>query len=168
MITVLRPLPRCSIRLLLQVLVVGILSSVGVLLEVTPSSSPTSSSLTSLSFTVGRVAFAQSVSDQEVQSYARSVLAIEPIRQAAYNKIKQMSGSSDVPVVACHRPSSLSDLPDTIRDIAVDYCNQAIAIVERNNLTITRFNQITVAHQANPDLSNRIQQVINQLQSNGQ
>jgi hypothetical protein len=108
------------------------------------------------------------VSEQEVQSYARSVLAIEPIRLAAYNKIKQMMGSNDVPVVACHRPSSLSNLPDSIRDIAVDYCNQAIAIVERNNLTITRFNQITIAHEDNPDLSSRIQQAINQIQSKRQ
>jgi hypothetical protein len=168
MITVLRPLPRCSIQLLLQVLVVGTLSTVGVLLDIAPSSSPTSFSPTSFNFTVGSAAYAQAVSDQEVQSYAQSVLAIEPIRQAAYNKIKQISGSSEVPVVACHRPSSLSNLPESIRDIAVDYCNQAIAIVERNNLTITRFNQITVAHQSNPGLSDRIQQVINQLQSNGQ
>jgi hypothetical protein len=167
MITVLRPLPRRSIQLLLQGLVVGTLSTVGVLLDIV-SPSPTSLNPTSFNFTVGSAAYAQSVSDQEVQSYAQSVLAIEPIRQAAYNKIKQISGSSEVPVVACHRPSSLSNLPESIRDIAVDYCNQAIAIVERNNLTITRFNQITVAHQSNPGLSDRIQQVINQLQSNGQ
>lgn len=162
MTTVLRSLPQCSLRWLLrQALVVTLISTVGLLLGVSHQTGVPS-------LTFGSAAYAQDVSDQEVRSYARSVLAIEPIRLAAYNKIKQITGSQEVPVVACHRPSSLSNLPENIRDIAIDYCNQAIAIVERNDLTITRFNQITVAHQSNQDLSGRIQQAINQLQNSGQ
>jgi Domain of unknown function (DUF4168) len=160
---VFRLLPQRGAHLLLQALAVGTLSTVGLLLGVVPSLHPSSFDLT-----FDSKVYAQSVSDQEVQSYAQSVLAIEPIRLMAYDKIKQMTGSDDVPVVACHRPSSLSDLPENIRDVAIDYCNQAIAIVERNNLTITRFNQITVAHQSDRDLSNRIQQAINQLQGGNQ
>ncbi len=155
MLTVLRVLPFR--QKLLQTAVVGTLSAFGILAGAVPSLG-----LDGVKFE--RVAYAQAVSDQEIQSYARSVLAIEPVRLAAYNKIKQMTGSNDVPVVACHRPSSLSSLPDTIRDVAVEYCNQAISIVESNSLTITRFNQITVAHQSDPSLSDRIQQAINQIQ----
>lgn len=158
--TVLRLLPQRGAQLLLHALVVGSLSTVGLLLGVVPILHPIS-----FDVTFDSTAYAQAVSNQEVQSYARSVLAIEPIRLTAYNKIKQMTGSDNVPVVACHRPSSLSELPETIRDVAIDYCNQAISIVERNNLTITRFNQITVAHQSDRDLSDRIQQVINRIQS---
>lgn len=156
MLTVLRVLPFR--QTLLQCLAAGTLSALGILAGAVPSLG-----LDGVKFE--RAAYAQAVSDQEIQSYARSVLAIEPVRVAAYNQIKQMSGSSDVPVVACHRPSSLSNLPDSIRDIAVEYCNQAISIVESNNLTITRFNQITVAHQSDPSLSDRIQQAINQIQA---
>lgn len=161
--TMLRPLFQRGTRLLLQALIAGTVSTVGVLLGVIPS-------IPSGSFypDFAAKAYAQDVSEQEVQSYARSVLAIEPIRQAAYNKIKQMTGSDKVPVVACHRPSSLSELPENIRGVAIEYCNQAIAIVERNNLTITRFNQITVAHQSDTGLADRIQQLINRIQSNGQ
>lgn len=111
-----------------------------------------------------QVASAQSISDSEITSYARSVVAIEPLRQSAFEQIKQITGSANVPAIACHRPSSLNDLPDNIRSIAVNYCNQAISIVESNNLTITRFNEITVAHQSDPALSDRIQQAILQLQ----
>jgi hypothetical protein len=153
----------------MQVLIVSTLSTVGLLLGVVPSFKPAPDSST-FHFTLSHTAYAQAgqaVSNEEVQSYARSVLAIEPIRVKAYKEIQQMTGSDDVPVVACHRPSSLSDLPENIRDVAIDYCNQAIAIVERNNLTITRFNQITIAHQNNRGLSDRIQQVINQLQNGG-
>jgi hypothetical protein len=160
---VFHPQPQRRIYFLLQALVVGTVSTVGFLSGVVPALHP---SLLQVRFE--NAVYAQSpasaVSEQEIQSYARSVLAIEPVRVAAYKKIKQMMGSGDVPVVACHRPSSLSNLPDNIRDVAVDYCNQAIAIVERNNLTITRFNQITLAHEDDRDLSNRIQQVINQIQ----
>lgn len=162
MITVFRPLPVRFQQLLVQGFAVGLLSTVGSLLELVPTVQPGSFQLS-----FGTTAYAQDVSNQEVQSYARSVLAMEPIRVAAYGRIQQITGSQEVPAVACHRPSSLSDLPDNIRQIAIDYCNQAIAIVESNNLTITRFNQITVAHQSDPDLSSRIQQAINQLQSTG-
>jgi hypothetical protein len=156
MLTVLRVLPFR--QRLLRFLAAGTLSALGLLAGAVPSVG-----LDGVRFE--RAAYAQAVSDQEIQSYARSVLAIEPVRLAAYNKIKQMTGSNEVPVVACHRPSSLSSLPDTIRDVAVEYCNQAIAIVESNNLTITRFNQITVAHQSDSSLSDRIQQAINQIQA---
>jgi hypothetical protein len=107
------------------------------------------------------VAYAQSISDSDVQSYARSVLAIEPLRQSAYEEIKGISGS--VPRIECHRPSSLNDLPDNVRQIAASYCNQAISIVERNGLTITRFNEIRMAQDADSSLLNRIQQAILEL-----
>lgn len=166
-----RSLPQFDLqRRLAQALVVSTLSTVGLLLGIVPSFKPAPAGFLfhlSLSDTAYAQTESQAVSNDEVQSYARSVLAIEPIRVKAYKDIQQMSGSEDVPVVACHRPSSLSELPENIRDVAIDYCNQAIAIVERNNLTITRFNQITIAHQNNRGLSDRIQQVINQMQSGG-
>lgn len=155
--------PSCRLqRWLLRAVSVSALTTVGLLLGVVPSLQPVSFDLS-----FDAAAYAQTVSPEEVQSYARSVLAIEPIRMTAYNKIKQITGSDEVPAVACHRPSSLSNLPENIRDIAIDYCNQAIAIVESNDLTITRFNQITVAHQSDSALSNRIQQVINRIQQGG-
>jgi Domain of unknown function (DUF4168) len=113
---------------------------------------------------VGSAAYAQdTVTNEEVQNYARSVLAIEPIRQAAYDQIKQITGA-DVPAIACHQPSSLNNLSSNIREIAVNYCNQSIQIVESNSLTISRFNTITTTLQANPDLASRIQAALIRLQ----
>jgi len=144
-------------KFLLQAVAVGTLAATGLLLGVIPwfdSAGPQ----------WNNSAYAQDVSNQEVESYAQSVLAMEPYREAAFTKIQQITGSTEVPVVACHRPSSLSNLPDNIRDIAIDYCNQAISIVERNGLTITRFNQITVAHQSDPNLRSKIQGAICKIQ----
>lgn len=170
MLTVPCLLPQTDIRrrLITQMFVVSALSTVGLLLGIIPGLNPGVLSLDSLIWSQAANAqpAASQISDQEVQSYAKSVLAIEPIRKTAYKKIQEITGSDQVPVVACHRPSSLSELPENIRDIAIDYCNQAIAIVESNGLTITSFNQITIAHQNNQDLAGRIRQAINRLQNN--
>lgn len=152
--------PSYSIqRLLARSVLIGALSAAGIVLGLVPTLQPTSFELS-----FSQAAYAQSVSDDEIVNYARSVLAIEPMRQSAFEQIKQITGSANVPAIECHRPSSLSSLPENIRDIAINYCNEAIAIVERNNLTISRFNAITVAHQSDPALSDRIQQAILQLQ----
>lgn len=153
-------------RFLAQAVVVGLTATASVLLGWIPSiqfQSP--SSVLSFDFSFGlnfeTAAYAQSaVSDQEVMSYARSVLAIEPARQSAYNEIQSINGS--VPPILCHR--SLNGLPSSIRPIAVDYCNQAIGIVESNNLTITRFNEITVYRQSDADLDRRVRNALVQLQ----
>ncbi|GAB4378632.1 MAG: hypothetical protein Kow00121_31020 [Elainellaceae cyanobacterium] len=157
---------HCNInRLLTRSLLLGTLSIAGILLGVVPAVQPASGfSWSGLELNFNHAAYAQAVTDEEIIDYARSVLAIEPLRQDAYEQIKQITGSANVPSIACHRPSSLNELPGNVREIAVSYCNQAIAIVESNNLTISRFNAITVAHQSDSALSDRIQQAILRLQ----
>jgi hypothetical protein len=166
---------RSSVRFMSRSLWVGSLATIGLLCGWVPSlQHPASSSLPgtlnglsdSLSFNLSfdSTAYAQAaITDSEIQSYARSVLQIEPIRQAAYDGIKRASGA-EVPPILCHRPSSLNSLDPNIRSIAIDYCNQAIAIVESNNLTITRFNEITVAHKSDAGLAGRIQQAMAVIQ----
>jgi hypothetical protein len=112
----------------------------------------------------GNTAAAQNVTDEVLLRYARSVLVIEPMRQEAYSEIRQIMGNNQVPPIACHRPNSLASLPPNIRQIATEYCNQAIQVVERNDLSITQFNTITTNMQNDPDLADRIRQRLIQLQ----
>jgi Domain of unknown function (DUF4168) len=140
-------------------LMVGVGAAASLCLGLVPSFQGSAEMPLGVSF--GSAAYAQSISNTDVQQYARSVLAIEPLRQAAYEQIKSISGN--VPSIECHRPSSLNALPDNVRQIAANYCNQAIAIVEGNNLTISRFNEIRVAQDADSSLLNRIQQAIMEL-----
>lgn len=173
MITTL-PLPHFQIkRLLTRSLVISVLSMAGVVVGLVPaieysaehSTGGFTGELTGgLTITFGSSAYAQTITDEEIANYAQSVLEIEPLRQSAYEQIKQITGSANVPPIACHRPNSLNELPSNIRQIAINYCNQAIEIVEQHDLTISRFNAITVAHQDDPALSDRIQQAILQLQ----
>ncbi len=156
-------------RLVSRSLWVGSLAAMGLLYGWVPNLQHPASTLSgvsdsSLSLSFDSVAYAQAaVTEGEIQSYARSVLQIEPIRQAAYDNIKRASGA-EVPPILCHRPSSLNSLDPSIRSIAIDYCNQAIAIVESNRLSITRFNEITMAHKSDSGLAGRIQQAMAVIQ----
>jgi hypothetical protein len=114
--------------------------------------------------TWSHAAQAQQVTDQELRQYGQALLIIEPMRQAAYDEIKRILGTADVPAIACHRPSSLNNLRPEIREIAITYCNRSIEVVERFDLTITQFNRITVQLQRNSDLASRLQEILVQLQ----
>ena len=165
MITTL-PLPHFQIkRLLTRSLVISVLSTAGLMVGLVPAIEHSQGEFTGeFTVTFGSSAYAQTITDEEIANYAQSVLEIEPLRQSAYEQIKQITGSANVPPIACHRPNSLNELPSNIRQIAINYCNHAIEIVEQHDLTISRFNAITVAHQDDPALSDRIQQAILQLQ----
>ncbi|HEY9726576.1 MAG TPA: DUF4168 domain-containing protein [Chroococcales cyanobacterium] len=142
-------------RILSKSLLVGTLSIVGLLSGLTPGLSGTSHTSGTLVFSTS--ASAQSiVSKEEVENYARAVLAIEQIRQSAYGEIKKIVG--DVPEIVCNNPASIRTLPGGVQGIARAYCQQSSAIVgnyfPRGN---ARFNEITSLMQNNSALRQRIQ-----------
>lgn len=145
-----------------QGLVVLALAAGGILADAIPTFSISSG----LQF--GSDAYAQSaVSSNELTNYARSLLVIEPMRQQAYADIQNIVGAGNVPSIACHRPDSVDSLPNNIKPIARNYCDRAIAVVAENNLTIQRFNEITVflnQQGSDSDLHNRLEQELIRLQ----
>lgn len=119
------------------------------------------------SLVFGAAAQAQEISNEEITIYARSVLAIEPRRDRAYNEIKGIVGGS-VPRVVCNETQEINRLSGNVRGIAVNYCQQAKKIIETNGLTVSRFNQLTLLQQANPAVKQRIQAELLRLQQAGQ
>jgi hypothetical protein len=107
---------------------------------------------------------AKSITSEEVENYARTVLAIEPSRQTAYSEIQKLTNEENVPDVTCTEVSSVAALPTNIQDIAVNYCNQSKKIGESNGLTISQFNAITVSAQSDSELQKRIQNELVRLQ----
>ena len=105
----------------------------------------------------------QEFSDGEILNYARAVLGIEPKRKQTYDEIRQIVGDS-VPTVVCSETGSLNRLKREARDLATDYCSHAQKMIEQNNLTVPRFNQITRQQQTDPQLQQRIQNALRQLQ----
>lgn len=146
--------------MLSQTLIIGAFATVGVLSGFAPDLSGRSSN-----FVFSSPAYAQSVSNTEVTKYARAVLVMEPVRQTAFNEIKKMIRSGDIPPIVCHKPKSLNALPNNARKIAVNYCKRSKEIVESNGLTINRFNAITVNLQNDSNLKRRIHNELLHIQN---
>lgn len=154
---------RAPRHLLAVTLVAGTIGVIGVPASWVPRQMPL----------VTRAAIAQAdVTSEEILQYARSVLEIDGHRTEAYTQIKDLLLSVNVDIsevsVSCSNTQEISKVPRAVRrqvrELLVDYCNQAQDIVEVNGLTSRRFNEITTAHREDEDLSERIQQELIRLQ----
>lgn len=103
----------------------------------------------------------QNFSDEEITNYARVVLALEPRRNQVFNEIKKIVG--EVPRIVCDQPSSINALPGNAPQLAVSYCDRAKQIIEARDLTVARFNEITLRQQSDPQFRQRIQAEILRL-----
>jgi hypothetical protein len=107
----------------------------------------------------------ESLSNEEIENYAKAVLAIEDSRQNAYNEIQQINNDEPVPDINCTQPETINVLSGDIKKIAVNYCNQSKKFIsETQGLTMARFNGITVSAQEDLDLQRRIQNELIRLQ----
>jgi hypothetical protein len=145
---------------LAQSLTIGGLSSLALMAMVVPYSSVSSNRVGSLP---AQAQTASTFTAEEISNYARAVLGMEPRRQAAYDEIRGSVGN-EVPTVVCNQSRSINQLQPEVRAIAVNYCTQAKAIIESNDLTISRFNEITQQQQSNPQLKEQIQSELLRLQ----
>jgi len=146
--------------ILLRSLVAGTLATTGILLGIAPDLSQ--KTLTA-AFQTAALA-QQNVSQQEIMNFAKAVLAMEPLRQSAYSDIKRIIGPAPVPNIVCSEPSSFNRLPETARQIAVNFCNRSRDFVTSNGLTTERFNELTRRVQSDADLKRRVQNAMIELQ----
>ncbi|MGB3402348.1 MAG: DUF4168 domain-containing protein [Microcoleaceae cyanobacterium] len=145
-------------RLFSQMLVVSTLSGSSLLSGMIPAINHT----LKLEFNTG--AYAQTQPDftaEEISNYARAAITLESRRYQVMNEIKQIVG--EVPRIICDEPSSINALPGNVPQIAVSYCDQARQMIERQNLTVTRFNQMTRRQQNDPQFREKIQAEILRL-----
>ncbi|WP_414545534.1 DUF4168 domain-containing protein [Nostoc sp. CCY0012] len=124
----------------------------------------TASVVGSLTFSSKAGAQTASVNNADIDSYAQAVLAMETPRQQAFEEIKRLVGSGDMPRIVCNDPNSMSALPRKAQTIAVNYCNRSQQIVEENGLSIDRFNNITVELQNNNNLKRQVYNSLIRLQ----
>jgi hypothetical protein len=126
----------------------------------------------SANFAAPLAAQAQTVTNEEVRSYAESVVEMDTDRIETYNQISDFLTSQGLDVtdydLSCPNAESLSDVPrnvrSRVRSLLVNYCNEARRIVETNGLTVQQFNAITAAHREDAELAQRIQSAIATIQ----
>jgi len=104
------------------------------------------------------------INNTEVTNYAKAVLGVEPVRRQAFEEIKKLIGSKDIPKVICNDPTSVNVLPGKAKDIAINYCNNSQKIVEDSGLTIERFNKITLEIHNNNPLKQQLYNTLLRLQ----
>lgn len=150
-------------RLLSQSLLAATLSLAGLLSGLVPTFSQSEPVLV-----FSYAAVAQNFSDEQITNYARTVLALEKDRQQAYAQIKSKIGNGNMPNIVCNQPQTINSLPENVRDIAENYCNQSKQIVQENGLTPAQFNEITINLQNNTALQQKIKNEMTRLQKSGQ
>ncbi len=148
---------------LTQSVTVGSLSTLALMAFALPTLSPSFDGAKSVWSLQAQAQTASTFTAEEIRNYARAVLGMEPRRQAAYEEIRSSAGTT-IPVVICNQNRSINQLQREIRAIAVNYCTQAKAIIESNDLTISQFNEITQQQQSNTQLKQQIQSELLRLQ----
>ncbi|MEM1173095.1 MAG: DUF4168 domain-containing protein [Cyanobacteria bacterium P01_H01_bin.35] len=157
-------------RLISRSLFVATLSTLGLMIGIVPRvSSPLSLTPIFDTAVYAQESFTdQAVTPEEITKYAVSVLQIENLRIGVYREIqnefqKQSSGGS-VPPIICNEKNTVNTLPQNVKVIAVSYCNQAKKIIEGNDLTVSRFNRITMTQKTDPTLREKIQDELIRIQ----
>jgi hypothetical protein len=118
----------------------------------------------------------EAFSDADVANYASAVVAIEEKRLVAYETASDVLAAAGdekgllETQLSCEA-HKLSDMPDDMSKsekidlltVLVEFCEEAGATAEANDLTPAQFNSITAAHQEDPELTKRIQAAIGKL-----
>lgn len=159
-----RTIPLHPYRLISRSLLVATLSTFGLMVGVIPRFSDQS-----LTPVFDRAAYGQEqFTNEEISNYAAVVLQIEKLRVGVYTEIqneyqKQTPGGA-VPPIICNQKSSVNNLPQNIQVIAVNYCDQAKKFIESNDLTVAKFNEITMTQKTDPALKEKIQAELIRIQ----
>lgn len=107
------------------------------------------------------------VTTAEINNYALAVLKMEPLRQSAYQSIKQLIGPDEqIPDIACHNLDSINALSPEVQEISKDFCQKSSEIVKTYfpEGEAVRFNEITILIEENKDLREQIRATLLLLQ----
>lgn len=109
-------------------------------------------------------AYAQQFSPEETANYAKAGYEVELLRRDVYKEIKSLMNQAP-PNIVCDQQETLQNLNSNVRAIAERYCTQSRQIVQENNLTIDRFNELKTQYDRRDDFYKQVQNVLLKLQN---
>ena len=109
-------------------------------------------------------AFAQQFTPEETTNYAKAGYQIELLRRQVYKEIKTKINQPP-PNIVCDQEETLANLNSTIRQIADRYCSQSQQIVQQNNLSTNRFNELKTYYDRQEDFYQQVQNILLKLQN---
>ena len=117
-----------------------------------------------LPLTFSYSASAQDFTQDEVVRYSQAIFEVEMLRKEIYEEIEAQLNETP-PYIACYKPETLNDLSPDIRQIVVNFCQETIPIVRKNNLSISRFNELKQLYESHGDFYNKVQDTLREMQT---
>ena len=147
-------------KILFRFFSTGILAATGIFgslfLEVSPQFSR-------LPFSASAYVYAQDYTPEEVANYAKAGYEVELLRQRVYKEIKEMLNEPP-PDIVCNQPETLASLASNVRQVADQYCDDSKEIVQDNDLSINRFNELKIFYDRGGSFYQQVQNILKNLQ----
>jgi len=159
-------LPRLN-QLSIRVISSSILASLSIMLGLTPELSVKSPILDReplLSVSFSTFVAAQEFTPEETNNYAKAGFEVEMLRRDIYQQIKTIIDRPPGDIV-CDRQETLSDLEPEVRQLTENFCNQTVQIVERNNLSVDRYNELKSYYDRRDSFYQEVQKILIKLQN---
>lgn len=153
---------RTYIRLLSSSVLAVIGLTVGLVPEI--EAHPNVDRASMLTVSRSQLAYAQEFTPEETENYARAGYQVELLRRQVYQEIKS-SMKQPPPEIVCDRQETLDSLPPEIREIANRYCDRSREIVQQNNLTVDRFNELKTYYDRQQAFYQQVQNILLKLQN---
>ena len=152
-------------KLYIRLISSGILASLGILLGFAPEILVRSSGMDGLvNIFIASNAYAQDFTPEETESYARAGYEVELLRREVYRELKNLMNEPPANIV-CDQQSTIDDLEPEAQEIANRYCTQSQQIVQQNNLSINRFNELKARYDSKGDFYEQVQAILRKLQN---
>ncbi len=117
-----------------------------------------------LTISWSREAYGQQFTPEETENYAKAGYEVELLRREVYQEIKNLINEPP-PNIVCDQQSTIDNLQPEVKEIANRYCNQSRQIVQRNNLTINRFNELKTHYDRRDSFYQQVQGILLKLQN---
>ena len=143
----------------------GILASLSILVGLAPEISGRSSSMDGLvNISLASNVYAQEFTPEETESYAKAGYEVELLRREVYKELKNLMNEPPANIV-CDQQSTIDNLEPEAQEIASRYCTQSQQIVQQNNLSINRFNELKARYDSKGDFYQQVQAILRKLQN---
>lgn len=121
-------------------------------------------SLQSLSIYWESQALAQEFTPEEITNYAKAGSQVEHLRREAYKEIKTLMNEPPGNIV-CNQSETRQNLKPEVQAVTDRFCNQILQIPAQNNLSNSRYNELTSYYEQQNDFYQQVQNALLKLQN---
>jgi hypothetical protein len=108
-------------------------------------------------------AYAQDFSQEEVVNYAKAGLQVEMLRRQVYQQLKETS-NEPLTGIECNKPESYQNASEQVRQVVDSYCPRFTEIVKKNNLSVSRYNEMKVKYDRQDVFYQQVQNILLEMQ----